>query len=161
MCANFCVNRVLYGRDRGGGGGNFLIAQARVNLLKPANTNTLPFFFLFQPGTSIESFTREQRKEGNLKRSQPYLLGIGSRRLPTQFFVIIDERAIPCGGDVTSAVDVMFKLHFIFNIHYATELKAFYAFLEHYVYEVGLPKDVIPARASELMSSITAISSNK
>ncbi|XP_041467015.1 uncharacterized protein LOC121417392 [Lytechinus variegatus] len=113
------------------------------------------------PGTSIESFTREQRKEGNLKRSQPYLLGIGSRRLPTQFFVIIDERAIPCGGDVTSAVDVMFKLHFVFNIHYATELKAFYAFLEHYVYEVGLPKDVIPARASELMSSIMAISSNK
>lgn len=116
------------------------------------------FLFLIQPGTSVESFIREQRKDGKLKRSQPYLLGTGSRRLPTQFFVIIDEEAIPCCGDITSAVDVLYKLHFVFNIEYATELKAFYAFLDHFVYKVGLPKVVIPARAKELMASIKALS---
>ena len=37
--------------------------------------------------------------------------------------------------------------------------QAFYKFLEHSAYEAGHPRDVITARAKELMSSITAVSS--
>nr|XP_054748407.1 uncharacterized protein LOC129253986 [Lytechinus pictus] len=122
--------------------------------------DAVQYFLVTRPlGTSVEAFIKEQRKDAKAKRSQPYLLGLGTRRLPVQYFVVIDEQAIPCPGDITSSVDVLFKLHYVFNIHYATELQAFYKFLEHFVYEVGHPRDVIPARAKELMSSITAISS--
>ena len=91
---------------------------------------------LLQLGTSAEAFIEEQRKDAQMKRSQPYLLGLGTRRFPVQYFVVIDEQAIPCPGDITSSVDVLFKLRFVFNIHYATELQAYYKFLEHFVYEV-------------------------
>ena len=51
----------------------------------------------------LEVFTKEQRTDAQMERSQAHVLGLGTRRLPTWLFVVIGEQAIPCPGDVTSA----------------------------------------------------------
>ena len=106
----------------------------------------------------MDSSLQEERAGLKHKRTQPYLLGIG-KPTPSNFFVIVDQKAIPCGDQITKAVDALFKLHYAFNIAYADELKGFYAFLEHFVYEIGLPDDHVPVRARELMVSIRSLSS--
>nr|XP_054755246.1 uncharacterized protein LOC129261213 [Lytechinus pictus] len=127
-------------------------------------TDAVQYFLVTKPhGTSVASFLEDEQRQPVQKRTQHYLLGVGNKRSPSQFFVIIDKQAIQCstGPDITQAVDVMFKLHYIFNLHYAAELKSFYAFLEHYVYGIGIAGSAIPVRAKDLMSNITAVSSKE
>ena len=112
-----------------------------------------------QNGTAVASFLIEKTDQ---KRTQPYLLQIGDGwTSPSTFFIIVDGKALPCESDVTLAVDALFKCHYIFNIEYADELRGFYAFLEHFVYEIGVSTAHIPVRARELMASIKALACSK
>ncbi|XP_041467024.1 uncharacterized protein LOC121417400 [Lytechinus variegatus] len=123
---------------------------------KSSISDALSYFMVTRPnGTAVASFLVEKTDQ---KRTQPYLLRIGDGfTSPSTFFIIVDGKAVPCESDATQAVDALFKSHYIFNIEYADELKGFYAFLEHFVYGIGVSTDHIPVRARELMASITAL----
>ena len=105
----------------------------------------------------MESHLAEERNDK--KRRQPYLLGIGERNNPTQFFIVVDDLAIPCEGDITEAVDKLFKVHYVFNIRYADEVYGFFAFIQNFVYGIR-GQEAVPARAREMMASITALEVN-
>ena len=114
--------------------------------------------FYFQVGTNVEAYLRDRELRGQA-RTQPYLLCLGTTGAPSQIFVIVDKEALPCENeDITVAVDRLFKLHYVFNLEYASELRSFYSFLECFVYDIAMKNTKIPVRASELMTSIKVLS---
>ena len=110
-------------------------------------------YLSFQVGASVEHHLKTKEKE----RMQPYLLCIGTRDNPSQFFVIVDALALPCPDDITSAVDRLFKVHYAFNLEYHAALYNFFTFLELVVYDMKSKKDRIPAIVLELESSLDAL----
>lgn len=69
------------------------------------------------------------------KYSQPFLLCLGAEGNPSEFFIVADELVLPAGEDIIAAFDRLYKLHFVFNIEYASPLLHFYQFFDSMVYE--------------------------
>ena len=82
---------------------------------------------------------------------------LGTRDHPGQFFVILDNVAIPGSDDVVLAVDRLFKLHYALNLSYADEISLFYEFLQKCVYEITDPKEKISSKVAEIDTSIKVI----
>ena len=90
------------------------------------------------------------------QRSQPYLLCLGSQDNPGQYFAILDNEAIPCDTDITSAVDRILKLHYVFNLEYPPVLYGFYVFLELCVFGIEVTAKV-PSCVRELDNSLAIL----
>ncbi|XP_039620886.1 uncharacterized protein LOC120536568 isoform X2 [Polypterus senegalus] len=89
--------------------------------------------------TSIEEHLRV--REGH----QPYLLAVGrTKKRIDNFDVVVDKQLIPCARATSlSAIDELFKVHYIFNLTYEESLANVYTFLQTTVYniDVGLTSE--------------------
>ena len=75
----------------------------------------------------------------SLVRPQPFVLILGpSRFRPTQSFVVMERRAIPA-DTIVKAVDLCFKIHYIFNLKFQSQCQAVWQFLEMLVYDIACP----------------------
>lgn len=67
---------------------------------------------------------------------QPYITCVTGRKVSSYFIqgdghiVQIEKKA-----NGINAFDLLFKFHFVFNIHFANSLKYFYNFMEYYLYK--------------------------
>lgn len=77
--------------------------------------------------------------------TQPFLLCVGESRNSIQkFYVIVDQKAIPCMmKTAVAAFDELFKAHFVFAASYDEALYNFYTFIQTTVYgiDVGTAKE--------------------
>lgn len=66
----------------------------------------------------------------------PYVLALGNNKWQTsQAYVIVAGEAFE-QNTLLQAVDVCFKMFYIFNIHYPKECENVWEFLQHAVYEL-------------------------
>lgn len=77
--------------------------------------------------------------------TKPFLLCVGESRSSIQkFYVIVDQKAIPCTMKTAfAAFDELFKAHFVFAASYDEALYNFYTFIQTTVYgiDVGTAKE--------------------
>ncbi|XP_039628212.1 uncharacterized protein LOC120540804 [Polypterus senegalus] len=71
---------------------------------------------------------------------QPYLLAVGrTRKRIDIFYVIVNKQLIPCAGATSpSAIDELFKLHYVINLTYEESLANVYTFLQTTVYNIDI-----------------------
>ena len=120
-------------------------------------TNTVDYYdfeIYLQVGTNVQDYVTEEKPS---KGAAPYLLCLGSKIDPKHFFVIIDEEVLPCPEGATAAMDMLFKVHHVFNVEYAEEMALFYTFLENYIYNIRNVADTVPSKVIELHTSIRSI----
>lgn len=113
------------------------------------------FVYFLKVGTVLEEYLEQERPT-----TQPHLLCFGTRKTPSQFFIIVDQQAMPCEGDVVAAVDKLFKLHYIFNVKYATEVQLFYNFLEVFVFQLPFLGKV-PNKVVEIVAAVESFRSSQ
>ncbi|XP_072176026.1 uncharacterized protein [Diadema setosum] len=82
-------------------------------------------------GTDVAGYA-ERKPE---KLTQPFLLCLGPDTDPQQFFLILDRKCVPAGGNVVAAFDRLFKAFYVFDVHYPPCLHSFFSFLASVVYE--------------------------
>ena len=77
------------------------------------------------------------------------------------FFLVVDRVIIEVGNNAVIAVDILFKCHYVFNLHYDTKNEPMYTFLEHYVYKVpsrkGNPPTVPPASLKAFYAKVQRV----
>ncbi|XP_039607907.1 uncharacterized protein LOC120527778 [Polypterus senegalus] len=71
---------------------------------------------------------------------QSYLLAVGrTRKRIDNFYVVVDKQLIPCAGATSlSAIDELFKVHYVFNLTYEESLANVYTFLQTTVYNIDI-----------------------
>ena len=91
---------------------------------------------MFQLGTNIDDYVASIRKKATTNVIQPYIILIKGNikdRLFIQadgYYIQFSDRASPI-----SAFDLLYKLHYVLNDHFATSLTFFYNFIESYLYK--------------------------
>ncbi|XP_053534409.1 uncharacterized protein LOC128629643 [Ictalurus punctatus] len=83
---------------------------------------------------------------------QPFLLCIGERKkdIP-KFYVIIDQKAIPCKAHTSvAAFDELFKAHCVFSFSYDEALCDFYTFIQTTIYNIDVGRAMESLRVKEL-----------
>ncbi|KAA0712543.1 hypothetical protein E1301_Tti022309 [Triplophysa tibetana] len=100
--------------------------------------------------TSIEGHLRE--REG----CQPYLLGLGRfKGRIEKFYLVVDKQLIPCAGTSSlSAVDELFKVHFVFNLSYEESLVNIFTFLQTTIYNIDVGVTSESPRVKELRAKL-------
>lgn len=71
------------------------------------------------------------------ENNAPYVVALGSSKNKIdQYFVVLDRNLIPLSPETTilDAVDIVYQLHFIFNIQYDLNLCLFWKFIQYYIY---------------------------
>ncbi|XDV21824.1 hypothetical protein PO909_026844 [Leuciscus waleckii] len=101
-------------------------------------------------GASVEAFL------GSLEPGQPFLLCVGEQKNNIQrFYVIIDQKAIPCKAQTSlAAFDELFKAHFIFSVNYHESLNSFYTFIQTTVFNIDLGSAKESPRVKELRARL-------
>lgn len=97
-------------------------------------------------GMSMKAFLEQ------VGSTQPFLLCVGENRSSIQkFYVIVDQKAIPCMmKTAVAAFDELFKAHFVFAASYDEALHNFYTFIQTTVYGI----DVATAKESPRVKEI-------
>ncbi|XP_065203893.1 uncharacterized protein LOC135849148 isoform X2 [Planococcus citri] len=104
-----------------------------------ATSSKLPnekFMRILPNGSSVDEFL----KTLPIDVVQPSLLAITSHDAPqkiTSFFIIADRRAfqLPSQSTALYAVSMLWKVHYVFNVEYAAELRYFFNFIDAIVQE--------------------------
>lgn len=75
--------------------------------------------------------------QANGDKIQPFMIVIGSLEdlMIHSIFIIIDELTIPC-NNVSAAVDMLLKAHYVFQLQYSPKCDYVYHFIERYFYNV-------------------------
>ena len=93
----------------------------------------LVFFPLSQVGTNLVEYLQEARAS----RTYPYVLSLGNDVWnSSQSFVILCGEALE-QKTLLQAVDVCFKVFYIFDIEYPKQCASVWQFLQNAVYEMG------------------------
>lgn len=121
---------------------------------KVSSAELINSFIWFKPQqTSIELFLSEKKSSTH---KQPFLLCLGSKENPANFYLILDVRAIDLGDcGVLKAVDALFKSHYVYWVGYAKCLTLFLEFLQKLLYKIECTK--LSPRVRELHNSIVAM----
>ena len=87
------------------------------------------------------------------KSIQPKLLIIGDIGNIKSISIYFDDIKYPF-LTILSAIDTLFKMFFVFNLHYPEESEVFYSFLHDFLYEIPLKKKYanISAIKSDILS---------
>ena len=56
--------------------------------------------------------------------------------------LIIEEEIIPCGTDPVHSFVVLLASFFAFHVHYPTILKPWFNFIEHFVLNISMKKQI-------------------
>lgn len=69
--------------------------------------------------------------------AQPFLLCVGEKKSIQKFYIILDQKAIPCMTQTSAAAfDKLFRAHFVFALSYVEALVNFYTFIQTTVYGI-------------------------
>ncbi|XP_077266382.1 uncharacterized protein LOC143899736 isoform X3 [Temnothorax americanus] len=106
-----------------------------------ARINSVPHPSLLQFIGANEDINSKISERSSLHK-QPFLLcctNMDQRKGP--FFIQIENHLFPVGNNPLRAFDRLFKLHYMFDVHYAAALLNFYNFFESIVYNgLNTPK---------------------
>ena len=92
----------------------------------------------------LNAVMRSRKREKNV---QPYLISMENAiENDRKFFVIVDQMAIPVGKNSVNALDILFKVHFCFDLKFAPDLTLFFNFLSGCIFGI---EEVYP-RTAEL-----------
>lgn len=75
------------------------------------------------------------------KRIQPKLMIVGDIDKVKSISIFFDNMTYPF-LTILNAVDILFKIFFVFNLHYPEESLIFYNFLQDFLYEIPLSKKI-------------------
>ena len=109
------------------------------------------FFSISKVSSSLQDMLQQKTTK------QPTLLALGSHQSIQQFFLKIEEFGIPLdqSTNIISAVDLLFKCHYIFNLEYAAPLVNFFLYLQTQIYNLKY-KGKLPPRVTEVSLAIKA-----
>lgn len=80
-------------------------------------------------------------REALCKNSHFYYVAQTWNKWKGPFFVQVETHLFPVGNNPLRAFDRLFKLHYMFDVHYAAPLLNFYNFFESIVYNgLNIPK---------------------
>ena len=81
---------------------------------------------------------------------QPTLIVHGTKSVIHQLIIKIEDKAfiLPTASIIT-AVDILYKCHYVFNLEYAAPLKDFFLFLQTQIYGMSY-EGSLPSRITEL-----------
>ncbi|XP_053089325.1 uncharacterized protein LOC117598340 isoform X3 [Pangasianodon hypophthalmus] len=87
---------------------------------------------------------------------QPYLLASGRLKSKIdKFYVVVDKHLIPCAGTSSlSAVDELFKVHYVFNLSYEGPLVNVFTFLQTTIYNIDIGLTSESLRIKELRAKL-------
>lgn len=68
------------------------------------------------------------------------------------FFIKADSMLIAVGKNSMKAFDLLFKMHYVFNLEYASELINFYDFIESCIVQLHPPRACCDALNTSLMN---------
>ncbi|KAJ8668473.1 hypothetical protein QAD02_010136 [Eretmocerus hayati] len=132
--------------------------ESKVKELQYHSKKMERFIRIVPEGTSAVKFAKDVVKKSN-KSIQPYIICVKGREKDT-FFISCDGFLIN-GHDRHSfavTVDLLFKIFYVFNLHYPTGLQNFYGFMEKYIYDFDkkeLPSSVASCHIAILNTPIT------
>lgn len=88
---------------------------------------------------------------------QPTLIVHGTKSEVHQLFIKIEDKAfiLPTTSIIT-AVDLLYKCHYVFNLEYASPLKDFFLFLQSQIYGISYG-GTLPSRIRELSIALKSI----
>ncbi|XP_051164505.1 uncharacterized protein LOC127283579 [Leptopilina boulardi] len=86
-------------------------------------------------GTKVTDYIQNVIKEAS-GCIQPYVICVTGQKIDT-YFIQLDGKLIEMDSNAHPiiAFDILFKIHFITNVHFSNSLFFFYNFVEHYVYK--------------------------
>ncbi|XP_001190570.3 uncharacterized protein LOC755565 [Strongylocentrotus purpuratus] len=67
---------------------------------------------------------------------QPFLLCLGPKTAPEEYYIIADDMAIPAGSSTLEAFGRLFKAYCVFKAHFDSRVLIFYNFFSSVVYKV-------------------------
>ncbi|XP_053091534.1 uncharacterized protein LOC113544514 isoform X2 [Pangasianodon hypophthalmus] len=87
---------------------------------------------------------------------QPYLRASGRLKSKIdKFYVVVDKHLIPCAGTSSlSAVDELFKVHYVFNLSYEGALVNVFTFLQTTIYNIDIGLTSVSPRVKELRAKL-------
>ena len=69
------------------------------------------------------------------QRTQPFVLILGERGNPSQVYLVFERRTYPF-KTVIKAIDVCFKIFYVFDIDYPSQCKSTWQFIQQCLYEI-------------------------
>lgn len=87
----------------------------------------------FEVQKKIED-THKITKSHNIA-SSPFIIIVGNYKVITAIFLSIDTYLFKF-SKVIEAVDILFKVHYVFNVKFASESELFYEFLARYFFKM-------------------------
>ncbi|XP_062408264.1 uncharacterized protein LOC134099416 [Sardina pilchardus] len=91
-----------------------------------------------------------------LEGKQPYILAVGrvQNRIDT-FYIAVDKQLIPCQATCSlSALDELFKSHYVFNLSYDESLVHLYTFVQTTIFNIDVTSTDESPRVRELRAKI-------
>ena len=85
---------------------------------------------------------------------QPQVLAVGDSILGARDFYVLYEDVVYEVDSLIKAVDICFKLFFVFNAEYPAEATDVWIFLQKGVFRIDTPYDVLTPRIRELLGVI-------
>ncbi|XP_071949752.1 uncharacterized protein [Antedon mediterranea] len=98
-------------------------------------STTMDFLIQYVPeGTDVDEFACNK---GSIF-TQPFILAVGPKLCPTQYYVVIDHMAVEAGLTAVDGFDISFKAHCIFNLEYSSWTQKFWQFIGLHVFEMPI-----------------------
>jgi len=119
------------------------------------NAVKLIFIYLQEDGefTSKQAERRERLRRLQ-KSDQPYMVVIGTLSSIQNAYVCYDGEKIPVES-LKHAVDICFKLFFVFDVQYPDESNHIWSFIQKRVYGINTKSDVYNRSVSSLLKRLT------
>ena len=93
-----------------------------------------------QVGTDLADAARSK----DVCYKQPFLLAVGPMKQPTQYVMVVDQLSIPAGDSTVTALDMLFKSYYCFNVEFPLAISQFWEFFAFDVYGVMNKKEAKP-----------------
>nr|XP_054766423.1 uncharacterized protein LOC129273421 [Lytechinus pictus] len=100
--------------------------------------STSPVFQHEQTGTDAAAYATGKPAE----LTQPFLLCLGPRTAPEEYYLILDNMAIPAGNSILTAFARLFKSFYVFKAPFDSRVLIFFGFFASVVYKVS--KNISP-----------------
>lgn len=72
-------------------------------------------------------------------QTQPFIVCKNYNKFDTnesQMYIIVDDYFFECTDDFISAFDVLYKVHYVFNLKFDQSVAKFYNFFDCYIYKI-------------------------
>jgi hypothetical protein len=80
------------------------------------------------------------------KWAQPHILCVtelSSSHGDGNYHLIVDKHAVAIGTDILRAVELLYKMYYIFNLKYPAKLKSFFLFFDLYIFKLKTAKPTV------------------